>query len=880
MESTTAQVPSDLLEAEKSLWKRLGEGSVPVDEFKAAFESWVSNKDAILALLSLKKKDDLLKMLGGLMFSRYRSEKKADVADAVWREGMSAYVLNRSYSYGMGKDSQLNGVRAMVDKTDEAQLAAYADQVRAWGKELEARVSKKVEALQDPKSREDYTIWLRAKMEGSKISFKEARLALTPQQRAHYDDLVASETRATRVASKDQERTTVRVAGQVVQGEVIATKHTRKGHNLFVVQLAERVSSEDYQTLSAGAKRMGGYYSAFRGAGAVPGFQFTDRAQADAFVALCLGDNTAAREVAQANRDAFQDDRSQTAVERLTEMANRLEVQADDCLGQDRKQNTHRRAEQAARAEKAANADKAMAVTMRNIAQAIDTGCAKYLDRVRQKVQVSMLQGFVVTARYEEMRAKGLSFEKYQDEPPTVETADYAEFPTFTAHRSNLASLGRELLTVDGTKLIGQRLLKVADDVSDAYLQFSKANYLQVATFATKGGERPAFSTRDAAEAAIARSGYKGRAIAYQVKRGQHTVIISPSEAVERGVWKGDGDARLALSLEFGAELVEKIGKAARRGSKVSVPWQLETAYDRRKAFARMGIETPAEFRACLREFIGLQAQAPEPDKVKAMERAMIGRRNDGLDFFPTAVGIADEMVASANIEAGMSVWEPHGGWGHIAERIRAAGVEPDVGELSFDRRALLEAKGFRLVSSDFLEAKPDTFFTFGDTFRGPDGEGRMQAGAGLAAGEVLLVQADGSATVHDRDGLVAVSKNADSGYDRILINPPFSEGRDIAHVMHAYSLLSPRGRVVALMGESAFTNQNGRASAFREWLDSVGASVEKLPEGSFMDPSLPVNTGANARMVVIDRQDAACELPSCRKDVDAVNEPLLLLAA
>jgi hypothetical protein len=58
----------------------------------------------------------------------------------------------------------------------------------------------------------------------------------------------------------------------------------------------------------------------------------------------------------------------------------------------------------------------------------------------------------------------------------------------------------------------------------------------------------------------------------------------------------------------------------------------------------------------------------------------------------------------------------------------------------------------------------------------------------------------------------------------------------------------------VALMGESAFTNQNKKAQAFRDWLDSVGGTEEKLPTGSFNDPSLPVNTGANARMVVIEK--------------------------
>ena len=46
-------------------------------------------------------------------------------------------------------------------------------------------------------------------------------------------------------------------------------------------------------------------------------------------------------------------------------------------------------------------------------------------------------------------------------------------------------------------------------------------------------------------------------------------------------------------------------------------------------------------------------------DKIKQMERAMIGRKNDGLDFFPTPAGVADELVQAAGIEEGMSVLEP-----------------------------------------------------------------------------------------------------------------------------------------------------------------------------------------------------------------------------
>ena len=65
----------------------------------------------------------------------------------------------------------------------------------------------------------------------------------------------------------------------------------------------------------------------------------------------------------------------------------------------------------------------------------------------------------------------------------------------------------------------------------------------------------------------------------------------------------------------------------------------------------------------------------------------MVGRAKDGLDFFPTPESIADEMVETADIQPGMRVLEPSGGMGHIADRIRKTGAEPDVIELAPARR-------------------------------------------------------------------------------------------------------------------------------------------------------------------------------------------------
>ncbi len=103
-------------------------------------------------------------------------------------------------------------------------------------------------------------------------------------------------------------------------------------------------------------------------------------------------------------------------------------------------------------------------------------------------------------------------------------------------------------------------------------------------------------------------------------------------------------------------------------------------------------------------------------------------------------------------------------------------------------------------------------------------------------------------------------------------MNPPFSNRQDAEHVRHAYELLRPNGRIVAIMGEGVFFGSDKKAVEFREWLESVGGTSEKLPDNSFMDSSLPVNTGVNARMVIIDKQDSDNQTNSKTPTLDKHN--------
>lgn len=73
--------------------------------------------------------------------------------------------------------------------------------------------------------------------------------------------------------------------------------------------------------------------------------------------------------------------------------------------------------------------------------------------------------------------------------------------------------------------------------------------------------------------------------------------------------------------------------------------------------------------------------------------------------------------------------------------------------------------------------------------------------------------------------------------YDRIVMNPPFTQGQDIEHVRHAYKLLLPGGRLVAITSVSWMGGTAKKVKAFREW-------YEELQEQGFANPPDELDSG------------------------------------
>lgn len=115
--------------------------------------------------------------------------------------------------------------------------------------------------------------------------------------------------------------------------------------------------------------------------------------------------------------------------------------------------------------------------------------------------------------------------------------------------------------------------------------------------------------------------------------------------------------------------------------------------------------------------------------------------------YYPTPRHLAQEAVQLAEIAPGHRCLEPSAGQGAIAELMPRDTVCVEASQLHC---AVLEAKGFESIHfGDFLQYHP----------------GRV--------------------------------------FDRIVMNPPFSQGRAQAHVEHAASMLAPGGRLVAILPAS-----------------------------------------------------------------------------
>jgi methylase of polypeptide subunit release factors len=176
--------------------------------------------------------------------------------------------------------------------------------------------------------------------------------------------------------------------------------------------------------------------------------------------------------------------------------------------------------------------------------------------------------------------------------------------------------------------------------------------------------------------------------------------------------------------------------------------------------------------------------------------------------LFPTPAPLAARMVEIADIGPGMRVLEPSAGTGRILEAIGDAeqartggGQAAEVVAVEINAsvaHALPRHLAVTVVVEDFLSTS-----------------------VGVSGGGMALAR-----------------------FDRVVMNPPFVRGADIAHILHAHTFLKPDGRLVALCADGP-----GRREAFAPLIEECGGSYRPLPPGSFRSEG----TDVRVAMVVIN---------------------------
>ncbi len=210
-----------------------------------------------------------------------------------------------------------------------------------------------------------------------------------------------------------------------------------------------------------------------------------------------------------------------------------------------------------------------------------------------------------------------------------------------------------------------------------------------------------------------------------------------------------------------------------------------EISEEDRARFKRIGITRNEQLREALAELIEYRKPAEKECPIQKAERDLVGRKIPG--FFSTPKPLAKKLVEMARIESGMTVLEPSAGKGDIAQVIKTAGASVACVEVIPRLREILSKKGFELIGYDFLEV--------------------------------------------------------DGQWDRIIMNPPFEKGQDVAHISHALDLLKPGGRLVTIASAGVYFRNDRIYRELRDKLEKMGGRIEANPAGAFKESGTAVNT-------------------------------------
>lgn len=159
--------------------------------------------------------------------------------------------------------------------------------------------------------------------------------------------------------------------------------------------------------------------------------------------------------------------------------------------------------------------------------------------------------------------------------------------------------------------------------------------------------------------------------------------------------------------------------------------------------------------------------------------------------FYETPRAIVEFMLKTVRIPGYGLILEPSAGRAAIADVLVANGVSKTrmvLVEKNVERAEYLISKGYKVYNQDFMKFTLD-------------------------------------------------------GFSSCIMNPPFELEQDTQHILHAYDLLAPGGRLVSVAKKGIIERTGHKAGNFHAWMAMVNAGIVELPPKSFHDSGTDVGT-------------------------------------
>lgn len=199
-----------------------------------------------------------------------------------------------------------------------------------------------------------------------------------------------------------------------------------------------------------------------------------------------------------------------------------------------------------------------------------------------------------------------------------------------------------------------------------------------------------------------------------------------------------------------------------------------------------------ARYRNARRQNKGAKKMKDKIEAMRAQLKSGGAQVVSAPQLFPTPPELVARMIEIADIQEGEKVLEPSAGTGAILDQLTCGDITAV--EIDYELCRYLRNRTFdppiMLIEKDFLD---------------------LRGGIGTL--------------------------------DKVIMNPPFAKYQDVSHITHALKFLRPGGRLVAIASGGITSRQNNKSKVFRELLESLGAEIEPLPEGTFKDSGTMVNT-------------------------------------